>query len=135
MLRITADSNLYVSAFHFGGVPQRLLDLAETGAIHLVISEQLIEEILDVLGRKFDWTAPELWMARERIGRYAEVVTPSEQINAISEDPDDDRVLECAVGGRADVIVTGDKHLLRLGEFRGIGITRVADFLQRGQER
>jgi predicted nucleic acid-binding protein len=54
-------------------------------------------------------------------------------IKAIVEDPDDDRVLECAVGGLADVIVTGDKDLLRLGEFRGIRITPVGDFLERAQ--
>ena len=78
MLRVTADSNLYISAFNFGGLPQRLLDLAETGAIQLVISEPLIEGILDVLGRKFDWTAPELRMARERIVRYAEVANRSD---------------------------------------------------------
>jgi uncharacterized protein len=96
-LRVTADSNLYVSAFNFGGVPQRLLDLSETGAIQLVISEELIAEILDVLGRKFDWTGPELRMARERILRYAEIAEPSEVIDAIPEDPDDNRVLECAV--------------------------------------
>jgi uncharacterized protein len=134
-LRITADSNLYVSAFNFGGLPQRLLDLAEAGTIQLTISEPLIEEILDVLGRKFDWTASELRIARERIIRYAEIVTPSEQINAVPEDPDDDRILECAVGGRSDLILTGDKDLLRLGEFRGITIMRVADFLRRGLEQ
>ena len=129
-MRVTADSNVYVSAFNFGGAPQRLLDLAESGAIQLVIAEPLIEEILDVLGRKLGWSAGELRMARERLRHYAELVIPSERVDAVKDDPDDNRVLECALGGRSEVIVTGDKDLLRLGEFRGIRIVRVAELLE-----
>lgn len=61
------------------------------------------------------------------IMRAGEVVQPSTRLHVIAEDPEDDRVLECAVEGRADAIVTGDRHLLKLGTFRRISILRAKD--------
>ena len=55
----------------------------------------------------------------------AHLVEPKETLHVIGEDPDDDLVLECAVAGRVDTIVSGDRHLLTLASFRGISIMRV----------
>jgi predicted nucleic acid-binding protein len=62
-------------------------------------------------------------------------VSPAEIIEAVPADPDDNRVLECAVAAGSEVIVTGDKHLLALGSFRGIDIVMVSDFLKRVSRR
>jgi uncharacterized protein len=129
-VNVTADANIYVSAFNFGGPAQRLLDLADAGAIHLAISEDIIEEVLDVLGRKFDWSAPELRLARDRMSRVAKIVHPTDEIVEVTEDPDDDRILECAVASKSEVIVTGDRDLLRRTCYRDIRIVKVADFLK-----
>ena len=134
-MRITLDANIWVSAFNFKGAGQRILDMAEAGTIQLLTSEAIIEEVLDVLGRKFDWSAPELRMARTRMGRYAEIVEPTQEIAEVTEDPDDDRILECAVASGCQYIITGDRDLLRRGEYEGIGIVTMADFLERGSER
>ena len=63
------------------------------------------------------------------------IVTPIETIDAVPSDPDDNRILECAVAANSEVIVTGDLDLLRLGSFRGITIERAADFLARFEGR
>jgi uncharacterized protein len=65
------------------------------------------------------------------IRAFAEVVQPTRRLAAVSEDPDDDRILECAVAAGAHVLVSGDQHLLRLGKFEGIVIVTVAAFLDR----
>jgi predicted nucleic acid-binding protein len=64
------------------------------------------------------------------VARVAEIVSPKISLRVITEDPADDRVLECAVAGRADLIVSGDRHLQKLESFRDIGIVRPSDFLR-----
>jgi uncharacterized protein len=63
------------------------------------------------------------------IERFARKVKPTERLYVVRDDPDDDRILECASAARSDYIVTGDKHLLELKKFRDIPIIKVADFL------
>jgi hypothetical protein len=72
----------------------------------------------DVLRRKFDWTDDEIADGRRRMGAMARTVMPAVRLDVIKEDPPDNRILECAVAAGADVIVTGDKDLLRLGPIR-----------------
>ena len=129
MRRAVADTNVLVSALQFGGKPKQLLDLAVDGHIDLAISEAIVEETLRVLSDKFRRTPEEVRETDQQLRIVGRVVTPIEPINAIDEDPSDDRILECAVAATAEVIVSGDKHLLNLGSFRGIPIERVADFL------
>lgn len=69
-------------------------------------------------------------MFLSRIQGYATVVKPTITLDAVPDDPDDNRVLECALAGDADFIVTGDKHLLRLGAYKHIPILTVRKFLQ-----
>lgn len=131
MKRVVADTNVLVSALQFGGKPRQLLDLATDGQVDLAISEAIIAETLRVLGDKFH-CAPE-WVAEadRQLRVITRFVQPTESIQAIEGDPTDDRILECAVAAEAEVIVSGDSHLLNLGSFRGIPIQRVAEFLGR----
>jgi len=132
-VKITIDTNIWVSAFNFGGQAQRVLDMAEAGACEIVTSEPIIDEVLDVLSRKFDWSAPELRMAKTRMAQYAEIVHPAIAIVEIAEDPDDDRILECALTSGSKLIVTRDKDLLRRGQYLGIEVVTLADFLERAR--
>jgi len=68
--------------------------------------------------------------AEEFIFSITEPVRLETQLDVIQEDPDDNHVLECAVAGRSEYIVTGDKHLLKLGQFASIRIMNVADFIE-----
>jgi uncharacterized protein len=130
--RVVADTNVLVSAIQFGGKPKQLLDLAVDGHIDLAISEAILQETLRV--HKFHRTADELRETDKQLRVVGHIVTPADSINVIDADPSDDRILECAVVADAEVIVSGDKHLLALGAFRGIPIQRVADFLENFQE-
>ena len=115
---VAADTNVLVSAIQFGGKPKQLLDLAVDGHVDLAISEAILEETLRVLKDKFQRTPEELRETDKQLRVLGRVVTPTESINAVDVDPSDNRVLECAVAGDAENIVSGDKHLLALGRFR-----------------
>ena len=129
MLRVTADSNIYISALNFGGAPDKLLDLARAGDIQLSISEEIMREVARVLRDKFGWSQEALDLARIRMSDFTELVVPTREIEAVKEDPTDNRILECAVTGASDYIVTGDNHLLKLGQFAGAKIVKASDFL------
>ena len=129
MLRVTADSNIYISALHFGGPPEDFLNLARAGSIHLTISDEIIDEVARVLRDKFHWSPEAVALFRERAADFTQKVTPTQRLNVIKEDPPDNRILECAVEGKSEYIVTRDNDLLRLGSYQGTKIIKVADFL------
>ena len=130
MIRVTADSNIYISALNFGGTPLRLLDLATEGEIILSSSAWIISEIREVLNMKFGWPMEDVNRAEEFIFSITEPVRVEPELNVIHEDPDDNHVLECALADRSEYIVTGDKHLLKLRQFANIRIMKVADFIE-----
>lgn len=66
----------------------------------------------------------------QHLSHIAETVVPSERVNAAADDPDDNAIIECALAAEASVIVSGDRHLLSLGQFGGIRIMKVAGFLE-----
>ena len=129
MKRVVADTNVLVSALQFGGKPRRLLDVAIDGQVDLAVSEAVIAETLRVLRDKFERASEWVAEADRQLRVITRLVQPTESIQAIEADPTDDRILECAVAAEAEVIVSGDTHLLSLGSFRGIPIQRVAEFL------
>jgi putative PIN family toxin of toxin-antitoxin system len=129
--RVTLDSNVYLSGFVFGGKPKRVLEMAIDGEIEVAVSDPIIQEVRRHLLGKFGWSEPRAAEAIESITEFAMHVTPTEAIDTVPTDPDDNRVLECAVSAGSQTILTGDDDLLRLVAFRGIEIVRVADFLTR----
>jgi putative PIN family toxin of toxin-antitoxin system len=139
VVRVTADSNIYISALHFGGPPDDLLALARAGLIHLTISDDILDEVTRVLRDKFGWSKQAIIVARELIGGFTEKVTPTQKTDVVREDPTDNRILECAQAGQSEYLVTRDKHLLRLKSFGRTKIVLTADFLeafrQQGQGR
>lgn len=129
MVRVTADSNIYISALHFGGPPNKFLDLARTGIIELTISDDILAEVTRVLRDKFGWSKEALSMAQARIADFTVRVAPAQKLDAVREDPADNRILECAVEGKSEYLVTRDNHLLKLKRFGGTRMIKVADFL------
>jgi putative PIN family toxin of toxin-antitoxin system len=127
--RVVADTNIYISALNFAGTADEVLALGRAGVVDVFISPPILEEIEGVLLRKFRWTARRAREAVRAIRSFAVRVTPVESVHVVSEDEPDNRILECALAARANVIVTGDQHLLKLKRFRGILITRPREFL------
>ena len=132
MLRITPDTNIYISAFMFGGKPLRLLEMALEGEVRLAISDAILEEALGVLRDKFGLARERLLEAEGFIKRCTERVTPVQTLDVVQSDPHDNRVLECAVAAGSDAIVSGDSDLLGLRNYSGIKIMKVAEFLKLG---
>ena len=123
-----------MSALKFGGKPLTLLEMALEGQVELAISDAILNETLGVLRDKFHHPPEQLKGNEAYITACTTRVTSSEVIDAVPSDGDDNRVLECAVAAGSDAVVTGDRHLLGLGSFRGIQMMTVSDFLQRKPE-
>ena len=129
MKRVVADSNIWVSALIWGGKPLQLLELALQGEIDLAISPDVLNESVSVLREKIGLDAEDVQKAEGFMRRCARELTPTERLNDVQSDPDDDKVLECAVAAAAHTVVSGDTDLLRMGSFRSIKIQRVSEFL------
>jgi uncharacterized protein len=127
---VAADTNIYISALIFAGLPRQFLLAAEDARIHLFISEPIRQELLRILQTKFSWSNDQVNETLLQLESCTELVRPTETLDVIKEDPDDNRVLECAVAAGARFIVSGDNDLLRLGQFRNIRIVKVADFMK-----
>jgi len=133
-LRVVLDTNILVSALIFpGGPPEDVYRLALEGRVELVTSRPLLVELGRVLTEKFGWESSRTDEVVTQVARLGHVVRPTETVSEISADPSDDRVLEAAAEGGAEVIVSGDRHLLRLGTWRAVRIEPAARFLTRFQ--
>lgn len=129
-MRIIFDTNVYISAFAVPGSRSSLaLQLAARGIYKLVVSPAILAELRRKLsGPKFGFSESELDDADRDIGEIATVVEPDFRLSVLEDEPDN-RVLECAVAAGAAAIVTGDKELLSLKNYEGIGIMTVADLI------
>lgn len=131
MLTIVPDTNVLISAFISSGYESELFNLARQEKIKLVISFDILEEFNDVIKRKkFSLTQKEIVDFNTQLIVNADIVQPREKIMAVEDDPDDNIILECSVEAKADYIVSGDKHLLGLKEFRGTPIVRSGKILE-----
>ncbi len=129
MLKVVLDTNIIVSALNFAGNPAKVFDLALEGEIGNITSEPIITEVRKILVRKFSWQPGEAEDAGTLLGLFSKIVNPQKRLKVISHEPDN-RILECAVAGQADFIISGDKHLLNLKTFEGIVIMNPGDFLK-----
>jgi uncharacterized protein len=128
-MRVVLDSNIYVSALALpGGSADLALTAALDGRYVVLLSEPLLGEVLGVLGRKFDHNKDELARVALFLDDLADRISPKSRVGVLEDEPDN-RILELAVDGRADVIVTGDRAMLRLGSFRGIPALSLRQFL------
>jgi putative PIN family toxin of toxin-antitoxin system len=132
VLRVVLDTNVLISAILFGGKPRQILEKAIRGEIRLSISEPILEELSGVLRRsKFDYSPEMIQFILTELTGIADFVNPSEAIDIVLEDPDDNRILECAVEAEANYIITGDFHLLKLSRYRNIEVLNGIEFLTR----
>jgi predicted nucleic acid-binding protein len=120
-----------ISAFVFpGGAPESAYRAVPSGRLTLGTSPPLLAELARVLADKFGWEQAMVGAAVGQVARIGTVVRPTDALSVILDDPDDDRVLEAAREGSAAVIVSEDRHLLRLGSWEAIRVVRVAEFLE-----
>ena len=128
-MRIVLDTNVYIGAALQGELTEDILEwIAENPDIYLIISEEILLEIAQKLQEKFHWAAERIELFLNRISKIAEIVVPNEKLDIITRDPDDNKILECALVGNADLIVTADQDLIKLKKFKGIGIIHPKTF-------
>jgi len=128
--KVVLDTNVIISGLNFRGSPRKILDLIRKGQIELYISFFILEEVRGVLKEKFDWDEERIQTA---IGKLkTALVKPKNNVSVIKKDEDDNRILECAVEGKVQYVVSGDrKHILPLKEYQGIKILSPAEFLKK----
>ncbi len=130
-LRVTVDTNILVSHFLVpGGNPSKVLELARQGRMTLVLSDPILDEMEGVLEEKLKWPPEQVRRARHSVEDIIEIVRPHHSVSVVREDEADNRILECALSGRAEVLVPGDRHLLSLKKHRGVRIMNPRDFLE-----
>jgi len=128
--RIVLDTNVLISSLLFGGAPREILEMIIAGSIDCSLSTAILDELRDVLQRpKFGFSSQQALAIVEELCSLCEIVSPSLKIRVVKADPDDDRVIECALEAKAGIIVSGDAHLLELGTHKGIRILSPRDFL------
>ena len=136
MLRVVLDSNVFVSSLlNKQGAPAQVLDAWRKRLYLLVVSEAILVEVLGVLAEprlRSKYCLEDQDIAQlEGLFRQEALLVPGQAdvTGAIPADPQDEKFLACAVDGLADVIVSGDRHLLDLGSYQGIPILTVRQFL------
>jgi uncharacterized protein len=130
--RVVLDTNVYISIFtNPKGELGAIWEHALKGTYTLLISPAIVAELANVLREKFKWPEVEIKARVKRFQRMAEIITPKIVPNVIEDNPADNHILACAISGKADLIVSGDRrHLLPLKDYEGIHIVRPVDFLR-----
>lgn len=129
--RVVADTNILVSAVFWDGNESKIIELAEEGELKLLTSIPILNELKEVLAyEKFQLSEETI---NERIEYYlvlADTVPSKSSVEVIQEDPEDNKVLACAIQGDADYVVSGDEHLLNLKEFKEVKIVTASRLLE-----
>jgi len=129
-MKVVFDTNIFISAFVISGsqAEKAVLRIIE-GRDVLLLSKGILDEVLTVLSTKFSRDKEEISRVAVILSEMAEWVEPSEKIKVLHNDPGN-RILECAVDGNSDTIVTGDKELLKLREYKKTRIISLKEYLE-----
>ncbi len=129
MISATLDTSVYIRALHLGGPAASFIGHARAGNVRIDISDSILNEINRVPRDKFQWNGYMLHDTRGKLLALANHVAPTVSFSVIKEDPDDDRILECAITAKSDYIVSQDKDLLRLARFENTRIVNIVEML------
>ena len=128
-LTVVFDTNILFSATGWRGRPFECVEQARAGKVEAVICIELMEELAEKLELKLGFSSEQSAETLADYLSFLRVVNIPKTLNAVPRDPDDNAVLECALEGKAQFIVSGDTDLLELKAFRGIEIVRAREFL------
>ncbi len=129
-MRVVFDSNILISALVFPGKQaEKAISRIIENQDQLVISKPIVDEVLEVLARKFTRDPEELSRVAVFLADLADMVRPRRRVRVLKDDADN-RILECAITGHADLVVTGDQAMLELGGFEGVQIVSLRAYLE-----
>ena len=130
MLKVVLDTNIYVSSIFWRGNPHKIVELALDKKIKIFTSVEILQELEKVLRRDFQEPDEMIHRQISLIFEYADIIKTTVKVNVVKEDPEDNKIIECAVSCNANYVVTGDRHLLDIKEFRGTKIVNAREFLK-----
>lgn len=130
-MRVVLDTNVLISDLLFTGIASKLVPLWQKGAITVLLSREILEEYLRVLAYpKFQLSEGEIkGLIEEELLPFVQVIRPRTRVHVVKGDPSDNKFLECAVAGKADALISGDKDMLVIRHYRGVRIQRPSHFL------
>lgn len=129
-MRVVFDTNIFISAFAIpGGHAEEAYLHAVHGTFELFTSVSILTETANTLRKKFEWSDEKVQRVLRSIGNTATVLKTQPDLHILKDEPDN-RILECALLAKADIIVTGDRHLLSLKHHYETSIVKLADFLE-----
>ena len=135
-MKIVIDTNVWLSGIFWEGEASKILEKAEKKDVQIIISEDILSEIIKVLNResKFQKYILDLRSSIEDLLRtilsISNLIETKTKLDVIKEDPKDNIILEAAIDGKVEYLISYDKHLLNMIEFRGIKIISPGEFLK-----
>ena len=129
-LKVVVDTNVWISALVFGGKPEVILKLFIDGKITVIVSEEIITELRRIITTKFPLYISRLGLLEASIRDDAIIVPLGENTIRVSRDTDDNKIIETAVKGKADYIISGDDDLLVIKNYESTGILKPSNFLE-----
>jgi putative PIN family toxin of toxin-antitoxin system len=131
-MKLVLDTNIFISSFFWGGNPRKLITRIIDGKDTLFVSNEILHEVFGVMSHpKFNVTRQQIVHFVDSIEEISCRVTSLGIIKGVCRDSDDDKILECAVLGDVDFIISGDDDLLSLKEFQGIPIMTVSEYIDK----
>ncbi len=129
-MNVVLDTNILISALFWRGTPYRVVLSALQGKYSLCLSRSILLELEEKLKLKFKFPQSKIKDLLTILSSYSIIVKPSKKLHVITEDPDDNKILECAIACKAKYIISGDRHLLHLKQYKGIRIISANEFLK-----
>lgn len=128
-MKIVLDTNIYIAAGLHEGFSAYIVEvITESPEFTIIISEEILIELDQKLKNKFNWLQEDIDRYTKGLTKIGKLIKIGEKVNVVKRDPDDNKILECALAGKADLIVTIDQDLIKLKQFRGIGIIHPKTF-------
>ena len=130
-MKVTVDTNFLISATQWDySIAHKLLKKLILSDAKIFTTQDILDETAEVLERDFEYSKNEAKNIIEKILLFAKLTEPKQKVDIIKEDPDDNKVIECAIESSSDYIITYDRHLLKIKEYKGIKILKPEEMLK-----
>ena len=130
-MNITVDTNFLISATQWdNSVAFKLLKRLLEANIKIFTTKDILDEFSEVLQRDFKYNKEETTNILEEILVFVNIIEAQEKIKIVKDDPDDDKIIECALASNSDYLITYDRHLLKIKEYKSIKIITPEEMLK-----
>jgi uncharacterized protein len=130
-VKVVLDTNVFASVVFFDGPPAQILEAWHVGIIQFVVSPEILDEyrrVAEILAE--DYPIIDLKAMLDYVVQNVETCSPLPLPEPVCDDPDDDKFLACAMTSGCNIIVSGDKHLLRVSGYQKIQVLKPRDFVE-----